>query len=183
MKKIAAAVTAVLVIAATAYAQSNKTYPRVNSGPALALSASPPSGTPFPEVPPNPTSVPPRTPGQSSTINGALHLVGCSGYRITLCAPPGQTLAGAGTVQVYYWPDYLSPSNNITVWPRNKGLDETVPTTSATDCNGGACRCVTFPDHPTFGLNGGWIYAAPNAVTLSGSGPSVTVLIEAVCAS
>lgn len=163
-----------LSLLAVLSANAQSRAPRANSNPLLALTAAIPSGTPFPELPAN---LPARTAGQSSTVNGALHLTTCTEYQVTVCAASGQTLAGAGTLSVYYWSDWMSPSS--TGWPRNAGLDETISVTS-TSCAGAACRCQTFPTHAATGL--GWIYVAPNAVTTSDSS-SVRVLIEAVCAS
>lgn len=112
---------------------------------------------------------------RSTGVPGALHLTGCYGYRITMCAPTGQTLSGAGSAQVYYYADYGTVS-----WSRNPGIDEAVSVIS-TSCAGAACQCQTFPDRALLGLSGGWIYVAPSSVTMSG-GTSVTVTVEATCA-
>jgi len=141
--------------------------PRVNSNPALSTTQSAPSGTPLPELQPSP---PTRTAGQSSVISGALRLSGCAQYQITVCAPYGQTLSGGGTIDIYYWPDRI-PGVTLTTWAKNPGLVETLSATT---------RCQTFPSHTAIGL--GWIYAAPNAITLS-AGSTVNLLIEAVCST
>lgn len=134
-----------------------------------------------PLVNPNLTQI---SSGRSSGVPGALHLTGCSGFRVTMCAANNATLSGTGTIQYYYWPDYLPASVTPASWPRNPGIDETVSVT-ATSCNtlGAAspCSCQTFPDHIITGWNGGWVYAAPSSVTAS-AGTSVSILIEAVCA-
>lgn len=167
---------AAFLLAGSALAQS-KTAPRGASA-ALGLSQAAPTANP------NLTMLSTQ-PWTSSGVPGALHLVGCTGYRVTLCAITG-TIAATGTLQVYYWSDYfgkaVTASFTPVTWPRNKGLDETVPSTVATDCAGSTCQCVTFPDKLTSGLNGGWIYAAPASVTTTGgSSSTVRVLIEAVC--
>lgn len=156
------------LLASAAYAQSNKVSPRASSAPAQSTTTTAPSGTPMPEASACLTCTPARTPGQSSTIPNALHLTSCTGYQITICASSGQTLSGAGTIDIYYWPDWPGPLT-LTTWPKDPGLVETVTATT---------RCQTFPTHTTTGL--GWIYPAANAVTVS-AGTTVNVLVEAVC--
>ena len=114
----------------------------------------------------------------SSAIPGALKLNGCTGYRITLTADGSAAarLSGAGTVDIYYWPDGFAVAQP---WPINLGLVETVSVT-ATSCASAPCKSQVFPDRVTTGLNGGWIYAAPNGVTVS-AGSTALVTIEAAC--
>lgn len=115
----------------------------------------------------------------------ALRLSGFTGYRVTLCAATGQTLSGAGSLQVYYW----SPSMPVSVlcaaggacnWSRSLVLDETVSVT-ATSCNGAPCQCQTFGDHRTSGMGEGFIMVVPNGVTVSGG--LVNEAIEGVSAT
>ena len=118
--------------------------------------------------------------GRCSGVPGALRITGCTGYRITICAQAGATLSGAGTVDIYYYSDYWPTGFSPSPWPINNGLQETVNTSISTKCAGSTCQCQVFDDHPTVGLNGGWIYAAPNGVTVS-AGTTALVLIEASC--
>lgn len=67
----------------------------------------------------------------TSTSNG-MQLYGVQGFRLTVCAPSGQTLSGAGTMQAYLCDAAKS------VCSRNKGLDVTV--------NASSVRCQVFPD-------------------------------------
>lgn len=168
----------VFLLAGTAGAQVTRTAPRATSVTFTSGSAS------CPTLNPNLTPLSGSGPvgGRSSGVPGALHLVGCTGYRLTLCATNGTTIAATGTLAVYYWPDYLPSALTPVCWPRNTNLDETVPSTVATDCAGSTCQCVTFVDHLTSGLNGGWIYAAPRSVTSASGAATFTVLVEAACA-
>lgn len=165
---------ACLVFTVSALAQTRTKTPRQVRA-TLSLSQTPPSGAPTAA----PCGATTDTCGRSTTHTGAMRITGCEGYRITLCALSGATLSG-GNVQIYYYSDYTASALGVTTWPRNRGLDETVSATIATDCNGGTCQCETFPDHSTAGLQGGWIYAAPYNVTVS-TGSTVSVQIEAVC--
>lgn len=169
MTRLAFALT---LLSLTASADVPKT--RVSSA-LLLLSAAAPTGTPLPQ----------NTTSGSTTVPGALRITGCQGYRITLCAVTG-TIAATGTVQIYYWSDNFgtAPLSSFMpgTWPRNKQIDETVPSTIATDCAGSTCQCVTFPDRWTSGPGMGWIYAAPASVTTSAGGTTVRVTIEALCA-
>lgn len=157
--------------------------PRWNTNPALtASSQAAPTGTPYPEIPANPAKL--NYGGQSSTVAGALHVRGCQSYQVFMCAVVSsgtqQTLSGAGTLQVYDFPEAVGAivaGPGIALWHRNPGLDETV-TVTATSCGGSACACQAFPAHNASGLD--WIYLAPTSVTVSG-GTTVNVLIEAQC--
>jgi hypothetical protein len=163
---------AAVLAAGTSNAQALKT--RVSSA-LLGLSQAAPTGTPLPQ----------KTDGTSSTIPGALRITGCTGYRIMLCATSG-SISATGTLQIYYWSDYFGTASMggfmPSTWPRNKQIDETVPTTVATDCAGSACQCIEVPDRWTPGPGMGWIYVAPASVTTTGAGTTVRVTIEATCA-
>lgn len=119
----------------------------------------------------------------STSVPGALRLTGCLSYQVTLCALTG-SISATGSLQIYYWPD---PATGVagnftpTFWSRNKGIDESVPTTVATDCAGGVCPCITFPTRPTSGF--GWVYAAPASVTTTGGMTQVKVIVEAICST
>lgn len=123
-----------------------------------------------------------RTDGvSSSAMTGAIRIKGNTGYRITLLAPTGQTLSGAGTVDVYYCPSVKTPAGFTTsvcssIWPKNLALTETV-TVTATSCHGAPCPGQTFADHNATGLPDGWIRPTCNGVTVS-SGTQPTILFE-----
>jgi hypothetical protein len=102
--------------------------------------------------------------------SNAFNLMNVDGYRIRVCAPSGQTLSGAGTLQIY------TASTVDGAISRNPSIDETVSVT-ATSCTGAACRCQTFPDREQVAQQGGRLWAVPSGVTVSG-GTTVTVLIE-----
>lgn len=143
----------------------------------LGLSASQPTTNP------NLTA---KSDGTSTGVPGALHLTGCTGYRATLCAiNAGDTIAASGELQVYYWSDFFGTSKvggfTPIEWPRNPGIDESVPSGIATDCNGGTCQCVTFPDRAIYASRASWIYVAPNSVTTAAGATTVRVMVEAVC--
>ena len=99
------------------------------------------------------------------------------GYRLTLCAASGQTLSGAGTIQVYYQTAGASSPS----WSRNPQLDETVSLTATScllpDAGSTSCQCQTFGDHPTYGANQGFADFEPNGVTESG-GTTVTIIAD-----
>lgn len=129
----------------------------------------------------NSTSAPSTNPSpvkadgfNSSTLAGAIRLNAGAGYRVTICAANGNTLSGAGTIPVYYFPD---AAGSLGKWSRNPGLDETIAV-GATSCNGSPCQCETFADHAA-AVPGGFIYLAPNGITLS-AGTTVTVSVEVV---
>lgn len=92
------------------------------------------------------------------------------GFRVKVCAPSGQTLAGAGAVNLYEF----DPTSQL--WGLNVGLNMPI-TVTATSCSGSACRCQTFPgfevDAPI-----GRILPAANAITLSG-GSAVDIYVTA----
>lgn len=166
-----------VLLALTALPAFGQSVPKTRvSSALLGLSASTPTVSPLPQ----------KTDGTSTTVPGALRITGCQGYRITVCAPaPGDTITAVGTVQIYYWSDYfgtVSVGNfTPTKWPRNKLIDETVPSTTATDCNSSTCSCVTFPDRWTSGPGMGWIYPAPNSFVTAAGASTVRVILEAVC--
>lgn len=108
-----------------------------------------------------------------TTTNNGVYLRGGQGYRIWVCAGSGQTLSGAGKVDIYTW---SVGHNSPGVWGRNKGLDETV-NISSTDCSGAACQCQVFPDHQIPGP-GAYILPALDGVTVS-SGSTATLYLEA----
>lgn len=89
-------------------------------------------------------------------------------FRITVCAASGQTLSGAGTLEI----GYMSPLATYTggagaVWSLNKGLTLTVTST---------LQCETFPDQRVL-VERGRLYVRANGVTVSG-GASLTISIE-----
>lgn len=121
----------------------------------------------------------------ASAIPGALKLQGCSGFRVTLQAPVGCTIDAAGNLDFYYWPDAYSVAqggSGAQPWPLNKAMQQSIAAaTSVTACAGGPCRSVTFGDFPTYGLQGGWVYPALNAATMTGGCSQITVYVEANC--
>lgn len=85
------------------------------------------------------------------------------GFRITVCAPSGQTLT-SGTIKMYY---YNAP---LALWTRNPSLDQTI--TAAGE------RCQTFTDFRTsFLVKSARMLPAASSVVLSG-GTTVTVVVE-----
>jgi hypothetical protein len=110
--------------------------------------------------------------GQSKGVPGALYLGGCTGYSITLCGDGG-TLSGAGSIQVYGWPEFpKTGTSGLNLWARNKALDETVTVPSGT-------QCQRFAGHVADGT--GWIYGAPTGVTVSAG--VVSEEIDATCSN
>lgn len=93
------------------------------------------------------------------------------GWRVSVCAASGQTLSGAGTIDVYNY-NYTSG-----LWEFNKGLQMTI-TVGATSCSGAPCRCQVFPDFTALARLGSLILPAANGVTVSG-GTTVVVYIQA----
>lgn len=108
------------------------------------------------------------TPGSTE----GLPLGSARGLRVTVCAASGNTLAGAGSVHIYY----QDPQDLL--WKRNPGLDLAISVT-ATACAGAACRCQAFPDLnvATYSV-GGRVLGAASGITLS-AGTNVTVSIHA----
>lgn len=107
----------------------------------------------------------------TAATSGGLSLNEVQGFRVSVCAESGQTLAGAGALNAYY------VNHNTNLAQRNPGLDKSVSVT-ATSCAGAACRCQVFPDDEnTNPALGGQVFFVPNAVTVSG-GTTVTVRIE-----
>lgn len=108
------------------------------------------------------------------TAGEAVDLNGASGIRVELCAASGQTLAGAGQLDVY-----LKNKNNEVLF--NKELSAALAVgLSSTSCTGAACRCRIWPDFKVSGSAfGGAMLAVPNGVTVSG-GADVTVRLRAI---
>lgn len=96
-----------------------------------------------------------------------------TGYRVSICAELGQTLAGAGTINMYYW-SFATGSPDV--WYMNPQLTETISVT-ATSCQGAPCRCQTFSDRDVTAHIDGFLEPATNGVTVSG-GTTVTVFVE-----
>lgn len=92
-----------------------------------------------------------------------LDLSDIAGFRVTVCAASGQTLAGAGALQAYVY------DNDLALWTRNPSLDITISTAGA--------RCLTFADIQTVVATGRGLFAA-TGVTVSG-GTTVTVQMKA----
>ena len=112
-----------------------------------------------------------RSTPPSTTADG-MALGGVRSFRITVCAASGQTLSGAGSVQMWLYDPVAA------LWTRNPGLDQTI-TVTATSCAGAACQCQAFPDLVAGNNNMGFrVEPYLNAVTVSG-GANVTVRIAA----
>lgn len=90
--------------------------------------------------------------------------------RVTVCADPTRTLSGAGTIRLYYY------SPTAALWSRDNDLDLSVDA-SATDCQGAACRCQTFPDQEVM-VRRGLVKPVPNGVTVSAG--NLTIYVEGI---
>jgi hypothetical protein len=77
--------------------------------------------------------------------------------RYRLCAPTGQTLSGAGTLDVYVYDE------NDGIWALVPGLAKTVPTSAS------GKQCIGFEEAEN-GVPFGRVLLVPNAVTLSSTG-------------
>lgn len=104
------------------------------------------------------------------TVGSGLKLSLVVGGYISVCAASGQTLAGAGTLDAYYY------HPGAALWMRNPGLDLTISVT-ATSCAGSPCRCQIFPDFSVGAPKAGYILYATNGVTVSG-GTTVVVRVD-----
>lgn len=92
-------------------------------------------------------------------------LVNGSGVRVRLCADSGQTLSGAGTLDVYFFDE------DDSLWALVPSLAITVPAGASGD------RCVVvLADHATT-VPTGRVGVVPNAVTLSAGNLSVKVYV------
>lgn len=98
-------------------------------------------------------------------------LVNVEGFRVSVCAESGQTLAGAGALNAY-----LKGHDGLI--HRNPSLDLSISVT-ATSCAGSACRCQTFPDQRQWAQQSGTLFYVANGVTVSG-GTTVVVRIDGI---
>jgi hypothetical protein len=178
MKKLLAGSIFLCALVALAQSQGVGKVPRWNGNPPMATTTAAPTLPPQPEygIPEKgcfAQSIDGQSPchGNSKILGnlGALHLAGCSSYSIAICGDGG-TLSGAGTVQIWSWPEFPSDAGGLNLWARNKGLDETITVAGTT-------QCQRFPGHVADGM--GWIYPAPNSVTVSAG--VVSVEVDAVC--
>lgn len=116
-------------------------------------------------VPPSFSEVQSLTRSAPSAAAEGMSLTGVSGYRVSVCASAGNTLSGAGAVDIYGY-------NPVTgLWGINPALRTTVTAT---------IRCQTLPDFDaaTLGRMAGWrVLPAANGITVSG-GTTVTVSIS-----
>jgi hypothetical protein len=98
-----------------------------------------------------------------SAATEGMDLANVKGFRISVCAPSGQTLTG-GTLNAWVY-NYGS-----SLWMRNPLLDLTVTSNSV--------RCLAFPDQEVVAMMGARVLYAASSVTVS-SGSAVTVRIDA----
>lgn len=95
-----------------------------------------------------------------TTSDTGLTVDGPTAVRPYVCANAGQTLSGAGTINVFF----IDPYESVVM--RNPGLDLSVSVTS-TSCQGAACQCQVFPDMLVKG-GAGKMRLVPSGVTVSG---------------
>lgn len=146
--------------------------PRWNGNPPMAATTAAPTTDPRPAYATAETGCAsyPCT-GQSKSLTGALYLGGCTGYRLIIYGDGG-TLSGGGTVNIYGWPEFPADAGGANLWAQNLGLTETITVPAGSPSQ-------IFLGHAADGI--GWIYAAPNGITLSAGVPNVD--LEAVCAN
>lgn len=96
-----------------------------------------------------------------TVVTDGMDLGDCTGWRVILSADSGQTLSGAGNVQIWLW------SNLLGRWVRNKQLDYSVTES--------AVRDAASPDQPTY-VGYGRIFAQVVGVTASSG--NITTQIE-----
>lgn len=111
-------------------------------------------------------AVPTRAIPAITTKTDWVPLTGVRGFDLEVCATNGNTLGGAGKMNAYR-KGLLAPL-------RNPSLDAQV-NVIATDCQGAACRCMTFPNYKTHVGIGGFMFAT-SGVTVS-AGATVRVRI------
>ena len=100
-----------------------------------------------------------------------MNLYQVKGFRISVCAPSGATLSGAGTIDIY------NRNGTTGLWEFNKALQQTVNVT-ATSCSGAPCRCQVFPDFLQTARLGSQLLPAANGVTVS-AGTTVDIYVQA----
>lgn len=98
-----------------------------------------------------------------TTNSEGMQLGNVSGYRISICADSGQTLSGAGTIDIYWY------SYDAALWMRNRDL--------ALNVTASGVRCQVFADNRVAAKLGGRLLPAANAVTVSAG--SVTIRVDA----
>ena len=105
-----------------------------------------------------------------SLASEGISMAKVQGFKVSVCAPSGQTLTG-GALRAWLY----NPA--VDLWMRNPGLDVNVSTTAGK-------RCEVFPDFKVSAIEvlDGDPYRAiwtTSAVTLSGAGTNVDVRIDA----
>lgn len=99
-----------------------------------------------------------------ATATLGMALGGVKSFRLSVCAASGQTLTGAGTLDVWLYDSVDA------LWKLNTGLE------LAVDASG--VRCQVFPDFPVdVSKDGTRVLPATNSVTVSG-GTTVVVRIS-----
>ena len=96
-----------------------------------------------------------------------LRLLGARKFRVTACAPSGQTLSAGGSLQNY---DYVTA---ISLWARFPGSDLPLTNCSTTQ------RCCAFDVMNEVGGQGYTVWI-PSAVTFNGGSTGITVTMEAI---
>ncbi len=79
------------------------------------------------------------------------------GWRVSVCAETGSTLADAGTVDIYNW-NYTSG-----LWEMNKQLQQNI-SVNLTTCAGSPCQCEVFPDFEQVARLGSLVLPVTNGV-------------------
>lgn len=92
-------------------------------------------------------------------------LVNGSGVKVRLCADSGQTLSGAGTLDVYFFDE------DDSLWALVPSLAITVPAAASGD------RCVVVLTDAVTTVPTGRVAVVPNAVTLSGGNLNVKIYV------
>lgn len=107
----------------------------------------------------------PTVPSDSAGAPIGLVLADQRGFRLSIAAPPGQTLDGTGSMRCLMWHPALS------LWLRNPDLDMEVGAASAGQ------RGRVFPDLERFVTDNVQIYYYRDAVGVSGGG-NLTVRLD-----
>jgi hypothetical protein len=140
-----------LLVSASAFAQQVTSYRSATGSVSLTAGSSMVPST-------DPTITAPSKPG--------ILTQGCRFYTVEISAPSGQTLSGAGSIDIYFW---SYSSGRPLVWAKTAN-SETVPVAAA------GLRSWRFTGHQCDAVPG-WLVPVANGVTMSG-GSTLTITVD-----
>lgn len=116
----------------------------------------------------------PVTGSAPTDVADGLAIADCSQVTIIISAPSGQTLSGAGTIQIWEW--YPQPLLDTSRWVRVPGLDFSITTSGVRDLEVGVVQVAAFKTGVPQNLSTR-LMAVPSGVTFTGGSGIIVTLV------